>query len=143
MKDMLVIGRSLALLVALAAAACDGGAGPVSSPVDPFGTEPSAGRSAIPSDGTGEAPTPPPSSTATVEELCFQACSNVMSRCPGAVGDGECAGDCAGFEAPGGCEETFKSYFRCLATASLTCEGSSIDAPACDGALFALMSCLE
>lgn len=139
MKKMLVLGGSL--MMALASAACDGGGGPVSQPINPFGTEPTTGRTAVPSDDTGATPSPPPN--ATIDELCFYACSNVMSQCPAFVDEGECSSDCSGIDIPSVCEESFKAYFRCLATASVTCLDTSIEAPACDSARFAAMSCFQ
>jgi hypothetical protein len=66
-----------------------------------------------------------------------------MSQCPGVVGAGGCASDCASVDAPGGCENEFKAYFRCIATTSLLCHVDSIEAPACEIEGFAAAECVS
>ena len=131
-----------AILIAGLAAGCGAGngGGPDSLPIDPFGTE-STNHTGNESPG-GSNESPPPMNTSSIEQLCAQACAHIQSSCPGAsTNASSCPSDCAS-SVPPGCEQQFRAFVACIATAQLVCSTSGgIQLTGCEAETAAINAC--
>jgi hypothetical protein len=131
MKHLMIICALVA--AAAAASSCEGdGAGPATSPINPFGTEPST-ASAVGVE--------PPTGGSSLAALCARACAHIEAVCPG-TGSPNCADDCV-TSGPPGCDTQFRAFVQCVATAPLDCASMQIDTLACQTQLNAINSCLS
>jgi hypothetical protein len=129
MKSLFIVCAAVACTIA-ASGCTNGPGGPATSPINPFGTEAAPTTGTEPAGGGGN-------SQESIAQLCAQVCARISGAC--GSNDSSCASDCAN-DAPPGCEEEFRAFLQCIATAMLNCSGGFI-APVCEGALIAADNC--
>jgi hypothetical protein len=131
-----------AVALAGAVAGCGTGAGPATPSFNPFGNEPS-GASVESSGTSNEAPPQSGSGQQTLAQLCATDCAHISAVCPDAAGV-NCSSSCAGEEAMyPACFAQLQAFFECYSTASLTCNGSDVEATECTAAANAVESCVD
>jgi hypothetical protein len=129
-----------AVACALLASGCSSGEGGTADPTfNPFGTDPVLVTGSEPTISGDDMMMP--GGQQSIEQACAAACTRLARDCPSAQGS-NCVSSCvsSGFETPN-CMDEFRAAVLCIATAPLTCNGASIDAPACDAAAIAYASC--
>jgi hypothetical protein len=137
----LLVTGLLVVGAAIVASGCDGGAGPVTPPFSPFGTDPS-GSTTEPAGGSNE-PASGGGGSQTIAQLCATDCARAAATCP-TSGASDCVSSCGAVPAMyPGCVPQIQAYFACIATASLTCSSSgSVDATGCMNAEQLVLDCI-
>ena len=128
MKSLFIVCAAVACTIA-ASGCASGDGGTAMNPINPFGTEPAPTTGNEPSGGGGQA---------TIAELCVQVCARISSACGNGTDSGTCPSECAN-DAPPNCQNEFRAFLQCVATAMLSCNG--FIAPTCEGAYIAVNNC--
>lgn len=138
MKPMLIAG-ALAAWAAVASGCSSGDVGPATSPILPFGTEPTASTGPEPTVGGAEGP--PGRGGQTIAQLCAIDCARIDAACPGSAGS-NCVTSCSSVpSSAAGCTAQFQAYLACVSTAPLSCITGSVQISSCETAQIAVSSC--
>ena len=129
-----------ALVMGAAALGCGDGAGPAMPPFAPFGNDPSNTVSEPPG---GVVETPPSSGGGqSTAQLCATDCARIAAACPAAA-MANCVSGCeAEPQMYPGCTAQLQAFLTCYESATLTCNGTSVEATGCTGAAQTLLDCL-